>query len=236
MEVRDAWVYAKEKHTARDMGAALMELGYRPRYLSEAGSLVPTRDGAPCRPPELAIVVTAAGDEIQIGLLGMLREVEELGDAPVLVAVHPEHLRSAPGVALSHELLVKPFSIEELRARVARATRDLRVATDGDVVRAGSLELNLATYDVSIERRPVGLRYMEFELLKFLMTHPQRAFTREALLSRVWGYDYYGGARTVDVHVRRLRSKLAEHAARIRTVRSVGYLFDPGRDPGAAAA
>ena len=68
---------------------------------------------------------------------------------------------------------------------------------------------------------------MEYELLKFLATHPNRVFSREALLSRVWGYDYYGGARTVDVHVRRLRAKLgAEHAQRIKTVRSVGYRFE----------
>jgi two-component system alkaline phosphatase synthesis response regulator PhoP len=68
---------------------------------------------------------------------------------------------------------------------------------------------------------------MEYELLKFLVTHPNRVFPREALLSRVWGYDYYGGARTVDVHIRRLRAKLGqEHAARIKTIRNVGYLFE----------
>jgi DNA-binding response OmpR family regulator len=68
---------------------------------------------------------------------------------------------------------------------------------------------------------------MEYELLKFLVTHPNHVFSREALVSRVWGYDYYGGARTVDMHVRRLRAKLGhEHASRIKTVRSVGYLFD----------
>ena len=67
---------------------------------------------------------------------------------------------------------------------------------------------------------------MEYELLKFLVTHPNRVFSREALLSSVWGYDYYGGARTVDVHVRRIRSKLGTYAERIRTVRSVGYLFE----------
>jgi DNA-binding response OmpR family regulator len=68
---------------------------------------------------------------------------------------------------------------------------------------------------------------MEYELLKFLMTHPNRVFSREALLSRVWGYDYYGGARTVDVHIRRVRAKLGQsHAWRVQTVRSVGYLLD----------
>jgi two-component system alkaline phosphatase synthesis response regulator PhoP len=77
-----------------------------------------------------------------------------------------------------------------------------------------------------VDGRPTELTYMEFELLKFLATHSGRVFSREALLSRVWGYDYYGGARTVDVHIRRVRAKLGSvHAARIQTVRSVGYRF-----------
>ena len=68
---------------------------------------------------------------------------------------------------------------------------------------------------------------MEYELLRFLMSHPNRVFSREALLQRVWGYDYFGGARTVDVHIRRIRAKLGdEHADLVKTVRSVGYLFE----------
>ena len=78
--------------------------------------------------------------------------------------------------------------------------------------------------------RPLDLTYMEYELLKFLASHPGKVFTRETLLSRVWGYDYYGGARTVDVHVRRLRAKLGEEqAGLIQTVRSVGYSFGQSR-------
>src|SRR5438128_1534070 len=78
--------------------------------------------------------------------------------------------------------------------------------------------------------RPLDLTYMEYELLKFLASHPGKVFTRETLLSRVWGYDYYGGARTVDVHIRRLRAKLGEeHANLISTVRSVGYRFGETR-------
>ena len=74
--------------------------------------------------------------------------------------------------------------------------------------------------------RVLDLTYMEYELLRFLAAHPAKVFTRETLLSRVWGYEYYGGARTVDVHVRRLRAKLGEeHAHLIQTVRSVGYRF-----------
>ena len=93
-----------------------------------------------------------------------------------------------------------------------------------------ALVLNLETYQAAIDGQPLDLTYMEYELLKFLASNPGRVFTREILLSRVWGYEYYGGARTVDVHIRRLRAKLGEeHAGMIQTVRSVGYKFGESR-------
>ncbi|MDX6515703.1 MAG: hypothetical protein QOH73_1369, partial [Gaiellaceae bacterium] len=125
------------------------------------------------------------------------------------------------------ELLVRPFSNAELEVRVARARRLTQGVETDEIVRCGELELNLRTYQVTVDGTGVSFTYMEYELLKFLMTHPNRVFSREALLSRVWGYDYYGGARTVDVHIRRVRAKLGQaHAWRVQTVRSVGYLLD----------
>lgn len=94
------------------------------------------------------------------------------------------------------------------------------------ILTRGPLSLNFETYRASIAGRVLDLTYMEYELLKFLASHPGKVCTRELLLNQVWGYDYYGGARTVDVHVRRLRAKLGEeHAHMIETVRSVGYRF-----------
>ena len=99
-----------------------------------------------------------------------------------------------------------------------------------DMIEYRELSLNLETYQASIAGRPLDLTYMEYELLKFLAQNPGKVFTREMLLNRVWGYEYYGGARTVDVHVRRLRAKLGEeHAGLIQTVRSVGYRFGQSR-------
>jgi two-component system, OmpR family, alkaline phosphatase synthesis response regulator PhoP len=111
-------------------------------------------------------------------------------------------------------------------ARVGRARRRINGVEEDEVVRVGSLEVNVATYQVTVDGEPVSFAYMEYELLRFLITHPNRVFSRDSLLSAVWGYDYYGGARTVDVHVRRVRAKLGEHAGRIQTVRSVGYRFE----------
>jgi len=90
----------------------------------------------------------------------------------------------------------------------------------------GSLVIDFERYEVHVKGEPVDLTYKEFELLRFLATHPGKVFTREALLDRVWGYDFYGGTRTVDVHVRRLRSKIETGGATyIDTVRNVGYKF-----------
>lgn len=119
---------------------------------------------------------------------------------------------------------------DELGARLnllmARSGRTTRV----DVIVYGPLALNLETYQAVVSGRPLDLTYMEYELLRFLAAHPGKVFTREALLSRVWGYEYFGGARTVDVHVRRLRAKLGEENAHlIETVRSVGYRFGTAR-------
>jgi len=93
-------------------------------------------------------------------------------------------------------------------------------------VTLGGLVIDEAAYAVWLDEEPLDLTYTEFELLKFLATHAGRVFSREQLLAEVWGYDYYGGTRTVDVHVRRLRAKLgAEHESLIGTVRNVGYRF-----------
>ena len=95
-----------------------------------------------------------------------------------------------------------------------------------DLVEYGDLVLNLETYQATIQKRPLDLTYMEYELLKFLAQNPGKVFTREMLLSRVWGYEYYGGARTVDVHIRWLREKIERDPSKpklLETVRGVGY-------------
>jgi DNA-binding response OmpR family regulator len=226
--MHDVWVYARSKETVDDVSVALAELGFAPHYVSAEESPVPAAlEGSTMRRPSLAAVVAGPGESLPSELFDRISAAEELDSVGLLLVVEPEHLESYPGLATAYELLVRPFSIHELEVRVARATQDAGGSDPSSVVAAGSLELNLATYQVTIDGTAVGFAYMEYELLKFLMTHPNRVFSREALLKRVWGYDYYGGARTVDVHIRRVRAKLGqEQASRIKTVRSVGYLFD----------
>ena len=127
---------------------------------------------------------------------------------------------------LFDDFVVGPFDVSELATRLRHRLRRAGNESVAPRVEHGDLSMNLETYQASIAGRVMDLTYMEYELLRFLATNPNRVFTRETLLSRVWGYEYYGGARTVDVHVRRLRAKLGEeHAHLIQTVRSVGYKF-----------
>lgn len=131
---------------------------------------------------------------------------------------------------LFDDFCLSPFHPKELEARLRHLFWRTGRGTRPEIVEYGDLVLNLETYQAALEERPLDLTFMEYELLKFFATHPAKAFNREQLLSRVWGYEYYGGARTVDVHVRRLRAKLGEeHAGLIQTVRSVGYRFGQSR-------
>ena len=145
--------------------------------------------------------------------------------------MRPEHLKELDLRSdLLDDFLLIPIRHSELRARVEHQFWRLGRGTRPELVEYGELVLNLETYQAAIARKPLDLTYMEYELLKFLAQHPGKVFTREALLNRVWGYEYYGGARTVDVHIRRLRAKLGEeHAGLIQTVRSVGYRFGHSR-------
>jgi DNA-binding response OmpR family regulator len=122
-----------------------------------------------------------------------------------------------------------PATAAEILLRV-RAILRRRANVDSEhILRCGDLLLDLANYKVTLDGRPVELTFKEYELLRFLASNRDKVFTREALLNRVWGYDYFGGARTVDVHIRRLRSKIEDRGhAFIETIRNVGYRFHEG--------
>jgi DNA-binding response OmpR family regulator len=143
---------------------------------------------------------------------------------PILWVVDPPDLGTLERhKGLFDDFVRIPYATPELDARLRRLRRDAG-GGDTEVVRIGRLEMDPASYRASVEGRPLKLTYMEYELLRYLASRPGRIHTREAILRGVWGYDYYGGMRTVDVHVRRLRAKLGqEHARMIETVRGVGY-------------
>jgi DNA-binding response OmpR family regulator len=215
--VSDAWIIAADDEPASETARAVAELGFRPLRMSLGAGWA---NETP-RVPDVAIVLDS------LDAVASLRRTEGLGDVPVVLTVEADQIDDLDAIVDVDELIVRPFGPTELRARIARARRQANGIAPDDIVRIDTLQIDLATYQVAIAGEPIDFTYMEYELLKFLATHPNRVFSREALLSRVWGYDYYGGERTVDVHVRRVRAKLGvEHAQRIKTVRSVGYRFE----------
>ena len=142
---------------------------------------------------------------------------------PAVVIVERDQLERFPWHELADEFVYPGAPATEVATRLAMLRRRTG-AGDGSVIRLGTLSLDTETYRVTASGRSLDLTYKEFELLRFLASRPGRVFTRPALLREVWGYDFYGGTRTVDVHVRRLRSKLGpEHEHLIETVRGVGY-------------
>jgi len=173
-----------------------------------------------------AIVVAAERPEDAFAVCRTLRK-RDVPLAPLLLMLRGTQLDELElRDDLFDDFCLHPFQPKELEARLKHLFWRTGRGTRPDLIEYGPLLLNLETYQAAVDDRPIDLTYMEYELLKFLASHPGKVFTREVLLNRVWGYEYYGGARTVDVHVRRLRAKLGEeHVSLIQTVRSVGYRF-----------
>jgi DNA-binding response OmpR family regulator len=146
---------------------------------------------------------------------------------PILfVTARDEEVERVLGLEMgADDYLVKPFSPRELVARIKAVLRRGQVPSGGKLLRAGAVTVDVGRHEVTVAGRPVELTATEFDLLAHLMRSPGRVFTRDQLLSAVWGYEAAAGTRTVDVHVSQLRTKLGD-ASPIRTVRGVGYAVD----------
>lgn len=163
--------------------------------------------------------------------LGSIAQAESLlledGSASLLVIVNEEQLSEFRlPVQVKSDFVVHGAGEVECAARIRQLLWPGNESSASDFVAVDSMTINLATYQVTVAGEPLDLTYLEYALLAFLVTHPGRTYSRDALLRRVWGFDYYGGSRTVDVHVRRIRAKLGpELAQHLETVRGVGYLW-----------
>ena len=165
---------------------------------------------------------------------GLTRLIRQTGiDVPLMVIVTEGGLAALQVDWGADDFLLCTCGPAEVEARLRLAVTRSGADTDTSPtpeIRSGDLSIDEAGYSARIRSRTLDLTFKEFELLRFLAQHPGRVFTRAQLLQEVWGYDYFGGTRTVDVHVRRLRAKLGpEHEALIGTVRNVGYRFVPAR-------
>ena len=155
-------------------------------------------------------------------------------EAPVLLVVTEGGMSAIASDWGFDDVLLCTAGPAEVDARLRLALARVDAATPAHV-QASGITIDEQSYSARLHGRPLDLTYKEFQLLHFLATHPSRVFTREQLLSDVWGYDYFGGTRTVDVHVRRLRAKLGEAEQIIGTVRNVGYRFNLHDEPATSA-
>jgi DNA-binding response OmpR family regulator len=128
------------------------------------------------------------------------------------------------------DVILETAGPAEVDARLRLVIGRQAIGPETSMIRASGVVIDEASYSAKVHGRTLDLTFKEFELLRFFATHPSRVFTREQLLSEVWGYDYFGGTRTVDVHVRRLRAKLGDMESLIGTVRNVGYRFTVHED------
>jgi len=193
-----------------------------------------------------AILSAGSHDAVLVDARGDLAGARELcrvlasGDAPVIAVVNEGGLVTISAEWGVDDILLPTTGPAEVDARLRLLTtrRSSDSATSDGSLTVGDLVIEEATYTARLKGRALELTYKEFELLKYLAQHAGRVFTRAQLLQEVWGYDFFGGTRTVDVHVRRLRAKLgAEYDSMIGTVRNVGYKFvRPARSAQSAPA
>ncbi|MFT5207365.1 MAG: DNA-binding response OmpR family regulator [Candidatus Omnitrophota bacterium] len=178
--------------------------------------------------PDIIIFNAGASPETAIKFFDRFMKLDSLKDLPCLIAVEEDKIISASnslpmGVA---DIVAKPIRPFEVVAKMQLLYRKTHRISDTSIIRSAELEIDISKYEVRVSGKKVDLTYTEYELLKFLASNPGQVFGRDLLLNKVWGYDYFGGARTVDVHVRRLRSKLETNTGRyIETIRHIGYKF-----------
>jgi DNA-binding response OmpR family regulator len=217
-------VVGSEKLAERPEGgvAVLRELGCTVRHADLWDALSATELSGQ-RPPAAVLIEALDHVEAARSVLDSLRNAPALAGTPVLCAVTVAGLsRLTPEDGFDDVVLV-PYLPVELYVRIRRADYRKSEFTREGTLKLGPLVVDCAAHEAKIDGRPLVLTAQEFALLEFLLKNRGRVYTRQQLLERVWDVDYYGGSRTVDIHVRRLRMKLEGVAESLETVRGVGY-------------
>lgn len=178
--------------------------------------------------PELVLLDVMLPGEDGVSLLQFLKSSSETAEIPVIMATAKgmEYDKIQSLDLGADDYLVKPFGMMEMVSRVKAVLRRCRPAPVQHILKSDGLTVNLDEHSVTADSERVQLTYKEFELLRLFLSHPGVAFTRDQLFSEIWGEDYIGETRTVDMHIRTLRQKLGKYGARIETVRGVGYRLE----------
>ncbi len=161
-----------------------------------------------------------------IDLYYSLKKEPQSQDVPIILLMDENEMKSADLPSGIQEVLYRPLRVAEAVARIQHLFKRIHKVDLKNLITRGKIAIDVAKYETRIGDKKIDLTYTEFELLKFLCSNPGTVFTRAVLLNKVWGYEYYGGTRTVDVHIRRLRSKIeGKSSVYIETVRNIGYKF-----------
>lgn len=203
----------------------LNSTGFQARGFSDAASF---RKALETETPELVLLDVMLPGEDGVSLLRYLRQTPGTRDVPVIMATAKgmEYDKIQSLDLGADDYLVKPFGMMEMVSRVKAVLRRSAPARQSRQLSGGGVTLDPDGHIVTVEGQRVTLTYKEFELLRLFLTHPGMAFTRDQLFNDVWGADYVGESRTVDMHIRTLRQKLGMCCDRIETVRGVGYRWE----------
>jgi two-component system alkaline phosphatase synthesis response regulator PhoP len=176
------------------------------------------------RPPDLALLVLP--ENLDNSLWELIKNLKKGRNLPVLAVLSSKMVANLDNHREINDFIVHPYQNAELLLRISRLLKKTHDAESGELIMCSGLTIDLVNCEVTVDGKKADLTFKEYELLKLMARNRGRVFTREALLDKIWGYDYYGGDRTVDVHMRRLRSKIedANHTY-IETVRNIGYRF-----------
>lgn len=198
--------------------------------LSHRIRVIPAEPAALVSAPVADLVFLDARRDL-VGSKSLAKVLQTTGmSAPLILIVTEGGLPAINAEWGAADIILDSAGPGEIDARIRVALGRKNAKQDNTQINSGGVTIDEASYSAKVHGKPMDLTFKEFELLRFLAQHPGRVFTREQLLSEVWGYDYFGGTRTVDVHIRRLRAKLGDLEALIGTVRNVGYRFSPTLD------
>lgn len=220
-------IIAREDKTLAELQSGLTRRGFTCSRISPANDVI---ERITDQPPDL-ILLEASGLPWSSALGELVRRIKEVRKLPVIALVDGKDIENLNAGLQADDFLVSPYNAAETDLRFQRLlgagmALGLESADSGERIVCGSLIIDIDRCEVTIDGKIIALTFKEYELLKLLASNRGRVYTREALLNKIWDYDYYGGARTVDTHIRRLRSKTEDiNNTFIETVRNIGYRF-----------
>jgi DNA-binding response OmpR family regulator len=214
------YIVTKEAETARKLQSELTNWG----FTCFTGNIKDKVAERVARDAPHLVILELNGSASQAVMQELTSSAKIHKKVPILALLTMESLTKNDLFLTVDDFLIRPYDQRELVARAGRLTQ--KATNPNEMIICGELAVDLANCEVRVSGKIVELTFKEYELLKFLANDPGRVYTRESLLNKVWGYDYFGGDRTVDVHVRRLRSKIElSDKVYIETVRNIGYRF-----------